>query len=527
MFFGGGGDGFPFPGMGHPGMGGPGGPGGRRRDSKPVDNTKFYSLLEVDKNAGDAEIKKAYRKLAVKHHPDKGGDPEKFKEITRAYEILSDRDKREKYDRFGEEGIDGDGPGGDPTDIFDAFFGGGGRPRGGGGGRRRQKTKDVVQPIKVTLEQMYNGQTKKMAITRQVIDKKKGVQECPECGGRGVKIEVIRMGPMIQQMQSACHSCGGQGKSFRTKQDREVLEVHIQKGSPDGHKIPFREMADEHPDADTGDVVFVLRQEEHKDFKRKGADLFIERNISLVEALCGFEMELTHLDGRKLLIKTEPGDIVKPMAQGFDPFEDKEGKMEWEMIENADCPDIECVAQADITDVDTLKKACETQLKRKGIDVGVFVVDGQRAYFKQSSREEALAAKKDRRGCTMYVIADPNAKGNLRMMKAVKDEGMPTYKNPFVHGSLFLMLTIQFPDSLSPESQDGIRGLLPAPLNVPTIKEDDDGIEVHYVTDIDPVVSYNSNKVNMQAGGEAYDDDEEGGGGGMGGPGQGVQCQQM
>merc|ERR1719230_1663015 len=126
---------------------------------------------------------------------------------------------------------------------------------------------------------------------------------------------------MIQQMQSQCDSCGGQGKTFKTKKEREVLEVLIQKGSPDGHKIPFREMADEHPDADTGDVIFICKQEEHPEFKRKGADLFIERTISLVEALCGFQLELTHLDGRKLLIKSQPGDIVKPMAAGFDPFE--------------------------------------------------------------------------------------------------------------------------------------------------------------------------------------------------------------
>merc|ERR1719323_1131433 len=244
---------------------------------------------------------------------------------------------------------------------------------------------------------------------------------------------------MIQQMQSQCSSCGGQGKSFTTKTQREVLEVHIQKGSPDGHKEKFREMADEHPDADTGDVVFVLKQQEHSDFKRKGADLFIERKISLVEALCGFQMELTHLDGRKLLIKTAPGEIVKPMVQGFDPLAKEEAKTEWEVMEDCDCPSIDNVAQADTTDVDTLKKACETQLKRKGIDVGVFVVDGSRAYFKQCTREEALAAKKTRRGCTMYIVSDPDAKKSFRMMKAVKDEGMPTYKNPFVHGNLFLI----------------------------------------------------------------------------------------
>mmetsp|Transcript_6300 Transcript_6300/g.8622 ORF Transcript_6300/g.8622 Transcript_6300/m.8622 type:complete len:101 (+) Transcript_6300:88-390(+) len=94
MFFGGG-----FPGF--PGMDGPGMPGPGRRGNKDVDTTKFYKLLEVEKNASEGDIKKAYRKLAVKHHPDKGGDPEKFKEITRAYEVLSDSNKRERYDQFG------------------------------------------------------------------------------------------------------------------------------------------------------------------------------------------------------------------------------------------------------------------------------------------------------------------------------------------------------------------------------------------------------------------------------------------
>merc|ERR1719414_2310535 len=163
-------------------------PGGGRRSRGNVDTTKFYKLLEVDKDASEADIKKAYRKMAIKHHPDKGGDPEKFKEITRAYEVLSDSEKRSKYDRFGEEGLDGDG-GGDPSDIFESFFGGG--RRGGGGGRRRQKTKDVVQPLKCTLEQLYGGQTKKMAITRQVIDKQKGVVSCRECDGRGVRVQVV------------------------------------------------------------------------------------------------------------------------------------------------------------------------------------------------------------------------------------------------------------------------------------------------------------------------------------------------
>merc|ERR1711998_190783 len=243
-------------------------------------------------------------------------------------------------------------------------------------------------------------------------------------------------------------------------------------------------------------------------FKRKGADLFIEMDISLVEALCGFQTEITHLDGRKLLIKTAPGDIVRPLAQGFDPMADNDGKMEWEAMEGFDCPDIDNVAQADTTDVDTLKKAVETQLKRKGIDVGVFVVDGQRAYFKQGSREEILAAKKVRKNCAMYILADPNAKNAMRVMKAVKDEGMPTYKNPFVHGNLFLILTVEFPDRLSTDAQASLKGLLPPPLlPTPKFKSDDPSVELHTLIDIDPVQSYNANKVNMKSGGEAYDDD--------------------
>merc|ERR1712151_391816 len=228
-----------------------------------------------------------------------------------------------------------------------------------------------------------------------------------------------------------------------------------------------------------------------------------------------------------LLIKTSPGEIVKPQAQGFDPLSTEEGKLEWEVMEDCDCPSIDNVAQADTTDIDTLKKACETQLKRKGIGVGAFVVDGSRAYFKQCSREEALAAKKTKNGSTMYVVSDPYAKKSFRMMKAVKDEGMPTYKSPFVHGNLFLMLTIEFPESLKPEVQKALRELLPSPLHAPTFREDDEGVEIHELKDIDPVQSFNSNMVNMSACGEAYDDDGEDGGGARMGGGQGVECHQQ
>merc|ERR1712228_659264 len=214
------------------------------------------------------------------------------------------------------------------------------------------------------------------------------------------------------------------------------------------------------------------------------------------------------------------------MAKNFDPLAETGNKMEWEIIEDSDCPSIDNVAQGDTTDVDTLKKACETQLKRKGIDVGAFVVDGQRAYFKQCTRAEALAAKKTRKGSTMYILSDPEANKSIRMMKAVKDEGMPTYKNPFVHGNLFLIITIDFPDMITADTQMSLRSLLPPALNKPAFKEDDKDVELHMVSDIDPVTSFNSNKINMSGGNEAYDDEDEDDRGGRGPGGQPVQCQQ-
>merc|ERR1712232_335437 len=195
------------------------------------------------------------------------------------------------------------------------------------------------------------------------------------------------------------------------------------------------------------------------------------------------------------------------------------------MGEDCDCPSVGDVAQADTADIDTLKRACETDLKRQGIDVGVFVVDGQRAHFKQCTREEALAAKTTRKGHTMYIVADPDAKKAERVMKAVEDEGMPTYKNPFVHGNIVLMLTIKFPEVLDVLAQAEIKKLLPPPLNVCELQEEDPSVETHTIVDIDPVQSYNSNKINMQAGGEAYDDDDEETG--MPRGRGGVQCQQQ
>ncbi|VAI36208.1 unnamed protein product [Triticum turgidum subsp. durum] len=271
---------------------------------------------------------------------DKGGDPEKFKELAQAYEVLSDPEKREIYDQYGEdalkEGMGGGGGGGvDPFDIFSSFFG----PSFGGGGggssrgRRQRRGEDVVHPLKASLEDLYNGTSKKLSLSRSVLCSKckgKGSKSgasmrCPGCQGSGMKVTIRQLGPsMIQQMQQACNDCKGTGESINDKdrcpgckgekvlQEKKVLEVHVEKGMQHNQKITFPGEADEAPDTVTGDIVFVVQQKEHPKFKRKGDDLFYEHTISLTEALCGFQLVLTHLDNRQLLIKSNPGEIVKP-----------------------------------------------------------------------------------------------------------------------------------------------------------------------------------------------------------------------
>ena len=313
-------------GGGHPGMHGHGGGG-------PVDNDEYYDTLGVSKSATPNEIKKAYRKLALKNHPDKGGDPEVFKKITVAYEVLSDEEKRDLYDKYGKDGLEGGGGGGgDPSDIFSQFFGGGGG-RGGGRSRGPQKGEDLLHPLKVSLEDLYQGKTVKLAVNRDVTcsscDGRGGAvgceTTCDPCQGRGMRVQLRQIGPgMVQQMQSVCSACRGQGKVMResdrcktckgkkVKKERKVLEVHIEKGMLNGQKITFHGEADQAPGTVPGDIVFVVQEKEHGTFQRKGTNLVMEKTVSLVEALTGFETVVTSLDGRSLWIKTSAGEIIKP-----------------------------------------------------------------------------------------------------------------------------------------------------------------------------------------------------------------------
>ncbi|KAJ6972001.1 hypothetical protein NC653_032536 [Populus alba x Populus x berolinensis] len=285
-------------------------------------NTKYYEVLGVSKSASQDELKRAYRKAAIKNHPDKGGDPEK--ELSQAYEVLSDPDKREIYDQYGvdalKEGMGGGGGGHSPFDLFKSFFSRGGF--GGGGssiGRRLKQGEDGVHSLRVSLEDLKGS--------------KSGASgTCHGCQDSGMKVPIQQIGlGMVQQMQQhVCPECGGSGELIsekdkcplcrgnRVTQEKMVLEVHVEKGMQHGQKMVFEGQADEAPDSITrgtqlqGDVVVVLQLKEHPNFERKLDDLYVKRTISLTESLCGHQFSLTHLDGRQLLIKSNPGEIIKP-----------------------------------------------------------------------------------------------------------------------------------------------------------------------------------------------------------------------
>lgn len=314
-------------------------------------------------SATDAELKTAYRKGALKHHP---GEPlipvhlhtsstdswftdknahspeaaEKFKEISHAYEVLQDSQKRQIYDQYGEEGLEQGGGGGGMAaeDLFAQFFGGGGGgPFGSmfGGGMRDtgpKKARTIHHVHKVSLEDIYRGKVSKLALQKSVIcpacdgrgGKEGAVKSCNGCNGAGMKTMMRQMGPMIQRFQTVCPDCQGEGEIIRDKDrckrcsgkktviERKVLHVHVDKGVKSGHKIDFRGEGDQMPGVLAGDVQFEIEQKPHPRFQRKDDDLFFHADIDLLTALAGGEIHIEHLDDRWLTVKMEPGEVISP-----------------------------------------------------------------------------------------------------------------------------------------------------------------------------------------------------------------------
>lgn len=300
-----------------------------------VKETKLYDALSVDPSASAADLKKAYRKLALQYHPDKNPDAgDKFKEISHAYEVLSDDQKREVYDRYGESGLSGEGGMGggmggvSAEDLFSHIF---------GGGMRRQPTgprrgRNMSHNLRVSLEELYTGKTSKLSLQKNMLCKgcdgkggKEGaVRSCDACHGSGVRVTIRQMGPMVQQFQSTCDQCRGEGEIINQKdrckqclgrkvvQERKVLEVHIGKGMRNGQQITFTGEGDQAPGIIPGDVIIVIDEKPHSRFRRRQDDLFYEAKVDLLTALAGGQIAIDHLDNRQLLVTILPGEVIRP-----------------------------------------------------------------------------------------------------------------------------------------------------------------------------------------------------------------------
>ena len=289
----------------------------------------LYKELNVNRDASSSEIKKAYHRQALKYHPDKGGSPETFKKIQAAYEILSDSEKRKKYDNFGMAGLNENHDQFQGNDIFEMFFGSRGRGspfgRGGFGGSQfgsrmsRKKGSDTIYNIKVSLKDLYNGKNMKFGIHRKIIDGE--VQSCNNCKGHGVIRELRQVGlGFMQEMQSLCSRCQGRGKTCNFKQVREVVEIQIEPGMSENEEIRLHGKGNELPDIELGDVIFNLSLINHDSFVRKGNDLYMKVRISLVEALVGCKFDVKHLDGRVLKVKSPDNMVISPLKTTSSPL---------------------------------------------------------------------------------------------------------------------------------------------------------------------------------------------------------------
>ena len=291
----------------------------------------YYDILGVSKGASDDELKKAYRKLAIKYHPDKNPDnpeaEEKFKEAAEAYEVLSNADKRAQYDRFGHDGMRGGfggaGGGMNMDDIFSQFgdiFGGGSPFEsffGGGGRSRQRKGTNLRVKLKLTLNEIADGVEKKIKVKRLIEADGVTFKTCNTCGGSGQMKKVVNtmLGQMVST--STCSTCNGSGKvidyrppgvdSTGLEMQEEVIPIKIPAGVSDGMQLSMSGKGNMAPGGGVpGDLLIVIEEQEHEVLKRDGNNIVFDLYVNFADAALGSSVEVPTIDG-KVRIKIDPG----------------------------------------------------------------------------------------------------------------------------------------------------------------------------------------------------------------------------
>lgn len=324
----------------------------------------YYEVLGVGKDASTAEIKKAYRKLAIKHHPDKNPEDEsaaeRFREVTEAYEVLKDEQKRAQYDQFGHapEGGGFGGPGGfgaggvhvDLNDALESFLrnfgmGGGGGfgdifGGGGGGGRAQRRGRDLQIALKVSLRDAAKGVTKKIKVNKQVSCTECGGSgaeagskpvTCQQCGGLG-RVRQVRQSLLGQMMtETACPSCHGQGQTISnpcgncagsgTVRGEEVIEVKIPAGVSSGNYMELQGKGDQgEQGSSAGNLRVVFEVQEDENFERHGDDLLIDVPVSPIDLMLGTKVEVPTLGGKvalKIPAGTQSHKVFRMRGKGI------------------------------------------------------------------------------------------------------------------------------------------------------------------------------------------------------------------
>jgi len=292
----------------------------------------FYKILGVKRNANTNAIKKAYRKLAKERHPDRNPDDpkatEKFQELSTAYDVLSDEDKRKLFDRCGEECVNkegerGGGGGGNPFGDFFGDFGFDPFGFGGGGDSRNSETPkgaDIVMDLWVTLEELYVGNFVELTHNRPVAKPAAGKRRC------NCRQEMVTrsLGPGRFQMtqQEVCDEC----PNVKYVTEEKYMDIEVEVGMTDNMEIKFVAEGEPHTDGDPGDLVLKIRTYPHAKYERRGDDLYTNITLSLQDALTGFDMDFKHLDGHLVNVKrdkiTWPGARIRKKGEGMPNYDD-------------------------------------------------------------------------------------------------------------------------------------------------------------------------------------------------------------